>query len=365
MAITDELRISIEAGWTLPASWYVAEDIYDLEREQIFEQSWQLVSGAGSLDRPGDYVTAQLGRVPVVIVRNDDGELAGFVNVCRHRCAEVVQGSGHRNVLQCHYHAWTYDLAGRLISAPRSEREPGFDLGQFCLEPVRVETWGPFVFANVSPAGPSLEKALGELPSLMVSDGLDFSAVRRVERTEWTVAANWKIVVENFDECYHCPVAHPSFSRVMEVDAESYVLESGDWWSRAATPLRPWPADRRPKLPYDPSGPVKAGQFAYLWPNFTLVQNPGPPNLMAFYFVPKGPEQTVVVSEYYFGPEAPEQVIRDMVDFNFQVGAEDQRLVESVQRGMVSGKVPQGRLLLDSEKLIQHFQRLVHRAVTS
>jgi choline monooxygenase len=268
-------------------------------------------------------------------------------------------------VLQCHYHAWTYDLDGRLVSAPRSDREVGFDPAELCLEKVRVESWGPLVFANVSSDGPSLAAQLGELPALMGHDGLDLESVRLVERTEWTVAANWKIVVENFGECYHCPVAHPSFSRVMEVGPDSYRLESGEWWSRATTTLRSWPEGRRPEMPYDPSGPVSEGQFAFFWPNFTIVQIPGPLNAMAFYFVPTGPESTLVVSEYLFGAEVPADVAHDMVEFNVLVGNEDQRLVESVQRGMRSGRVAQGRLLLDSERLIQHFQGLVHQALTA
>ena len=318
-----------------------------------------------ALSSPGDYVTASVGRVPVVVVRNQRGELAGYVNVCAHRCAEVVQGSGRRNVLQCHYHPWTYDLDGRLISAPRSEREEGFSTSDFCLQPVRVDTFGPFVFANVSTDTPSLSECLGQMPARMLADGLDFSALVAVERSEWVVEANWKIVVENFDECYHCPVAHPSFSRLMAVDPVSYALESGRWWSRASTPLRIWPEGHAADLPYDPTGPCNAGQFGFLWPNFTLVQNPGPDNAMALYFVPVAPERTLVISEYLFGPDASPEVIRDMVDFNVLVGAEDQRLVESVQRGLSSNRVPQGRLLLDSERLIAHFHRLVAEALSA
>ncbi len=352
-------------GWTLPADWYVDEGIYRLEQERIFERSWQYVGQVSSLKEPGDYVTTEIGRVPIVVLRNNEGSLAGFVNVCLHRCAEVVQGSGHRNVLQCHYHAWAYDLDGKLISAPRSDREEGFELGDFCMERVRVETFGPFVFANVSSEAPPLAEQLGELPALLAADDMDFSAVRSLEHTEWEVNANWKIVVENFDECYHCPVAHPSFSRVMEVSPDAYVLESGRYWSRATTPLRVWPEGRQPSLPYDPAGVIDKGNFAFLWPNWTVVQNPGPRNVMAFYFVPKGPEKTVVVSDYMFGDDASPELIRQIVDFNVAVGAEDQRLVESVQRGMRSGRVPRGRLLLDSERLIQHFQSLVREAVAT
>jgi len=360
----DQLGADLESGWTLPSSWYYDDQIYELEKRRIFEQSWQFVARLDELTNPGDYVTAMVGDVPVVIVRNERGELAGFVNVCKHRLAEVVQGSGHRRNLQCHYHAWTYDLDGQLVSAPRSERETWFEVSDFCLEPVRVESFGPFVFANVSPEGPSLAEQLGDLPERMRGDGLDFDGVVFTEHSEWEVAANWKVVVENFDECYHCAVAHPSFTRIMEVDPDNYELEEGAWCSRARTPLRTWPKGSTVSLAYDPAGPLHEGQFAFLWPNFTLVQNPGQPNLMGFYFRPVGPERTVVVSEYLFGPDVAPELVRDIVAFNLAVGAEDQRLVESVQRGVRSNRVAQGRLMLDSERLIRHFQRLVHRALS-
>jgi phenylpropionate dioxygenase-like ring-hydroxylating dioxygenase large terminal subunit len=360
----DQLSADLESGWTLPSTWYHDKHIFELERHRIFERSWQYIGRTEALMSPGDYVTATVGEVPIVAVRNERNELAGFVNVCCHRLAEVVQGSGHRGVLQCHYHAWTYDLDGRLVSAPRSEREACFELANFCLQPVRVESFGPFVFANVCEEGPSLAEQLGDLPERMSRDGLNFDELVPVERTEWEVAANWKVVVENFDECYHCAVAHPSFTRLMEVDPENYQLEDDAWWSRATTPLRVWPEGSKVRLAYDASGPVRGGQFAFLWPNFTLVQNPGQPNAMAFYFRPEGPERTVVVSEYFFGRDVAPELVRDVVDFNLLVGAEDQRLVESVQRGLRCDRVPQGRLMLDSEHLIQHFQRLVHRALS-
>ena len=360
----DQLSADLESGWTLPSSWYHDAEIYELERRRIFERSWQYIGRVEDLKNTGDYLTVTVGDVPVVALRNDRGDLAGFVNVCCHRLAEVVQGSGHRGVLQCHYHAWTYNLDGQLVSAPRSEREACFDVAEFCLQPVRVESFGPFVFANVSSEGPSLAESLGDLPERLVEDGLNFDELVSVERTEWEVAANWKVVVENFDECYHCAVAHPSFTRLMEVDPVNYRLEEGAWTSRATTPVRVWPQGSAVKLAYDASGPVRGGQFAFLWPNFTLVQNPGQPNAMAFYFRPAGPERTVVVSEYLFGPDVAPELVRDVVAFNLLVGAEDQRLVESVQRGMRSDRVTRGRLMLDSERLIRHFQRLVHRALT-
>ena len=185
----DQLSADLESGWTLPSSWYHDAEIYELERRRIFERSWQYIGRVEDLKNTGDYLTVTVGDVPVVALRNDHGDLAGFVNVCCHRLAEVVQGSGHRGVLQCHYHAWTYNLDGQLVSAPRSEREACFDVAEFCLQPVRVESFGPFVFANVSSEGPSLAESLGDLQERMVEDGLNFDELVSVERTEWEVAA--------------------------------------------------------------------------------------------------------------------------------------------------------------------------------
>lgn len=363
--ISRDLRSQLDDGWTLPNHFYVGDDVLREEQRLIFEQSWQYVGRSDQLSAPGDYLTATVGAVPVVVARHPDGGLRAFVNVCRHRCAEVVLGAGHRNVLQCHYHAWTYDLDGALINAPRSEREPDFDPASFGLVPVAVDTWEPFVFVNVGKDVIPLHEQLGDLPARMRADGFDLDALEFRQHGEWVVGANWKVVVENYDECYHCPVAHPSFSRVMEVDPVGYELEEAEWWSRAVTRVRRSAHEPNANLPYDIDGPLDRGQFGYVWPNFTVVQNPGPANLMAFWFVPRGPEQTVVVWDYWFGRDVPGDKVQQLVDFNILVGAEDQTLVESVQRGLRSGRVSQGRLLLDSEHLIRHFHRLVHRALAS
>ncbi len=360
-----DVRQSLESGGTLPAEWYTDGDVFRLELERIFERTWQCIGAADTLREPGDFVTGTVGRVPVVVVRNKDGILRGFVNVCRHRCSEVVlEPTGHRNVLQCHYHAWTYDLDGRLISAPRSDREDGFDPADYCLHSVQVDALGPFVFVNLDPAAPSLSHYLGDLEERMAADGLTFDGLVYQGHWEQEVAANWKIVVENFDECYHCPVAHPSFSRVMEVGPEDYRLEWDAWTSRAVTPLRTYSDGSSGHYPYDVDGPVTKGQFAFLWPGFTLNQSPGSRAVVAFFFVPVSPERTLLITETYNDPSTPPEVVEARTNFGRQVFNEDTVLVESVQRGLRSGRVRQGRLLLDSERLIQHFQLLVLSALT-
>ncbi len=358
------VRESLEQGYTLPADWYVDPAVYRLEQEQIFRRTWQYAGHASQVAEPGDYFTCTVGEIPVVVVRDHDGEIGAFVNVCRHRGTQVAYDSGHRETLQCPYHAWTYDLRGCLRAAPRSEREPGFDKADWGLLPVKTDTWGPFVFVNPDVEAPPLAQFLGDLPATVSASGLDLWSLRLRRRTEWMIEANWKIVVENYLECYHCPVAHPSFSDLIDVDPEAYRLEAHEWYSSQLGPVRPRAlAAHGEGFAYDPAGAITLSQFHYLWPNFTLNVVPGPPNVAPFWFLPVGEERTLTVSESYFADDVDEELVQDIQAFGNVVGREDQDLVESVHRGLKSGMVPHGRLLLSSEHLIQHFQRLVCRAL--
>jgi len=198
---------------TLPASWYSDPAILDLELERIFGRTWQYAGVVEQVSEPGAFITCRAGVTPVLVVRGRDDELRAFVNVCRHRGHEVASGCGKRETLQCPYHAWTYDLDGSLRKAPRSEREPGFDNADWSLCPVLVDTWGPLVFVNADLGAAPLSETLGDLPAEITRRGLDPAGFDYKGRSrELLIEANWKIVVENFLECYHCPVAHQSRS---------------------------------------------------------------------------------------------------------------------------------------------------------
>lgn len=363
-AMATDVGRAVDEGYTLPADWYSDPAIFRLEQERIFRRAWQYAGHVSNVERPGDYFTARVGLVPIVVTRDHDEQIKAFVNVCRHRGTQVAQGAGHRETLQCPYHAWTYGLDGTLRAAPRSEREPGFDRSALGLLPVAVDLWGPFVFVNPDVEAPPLAEFLGELPGIVDASGLDLAALRFYDRFEYEIQANWKIVVENFLECYHCPVAHPSFSTVIDVDPDSYRLERHEWSSSQLGPLRPSVLENgAKKLPYDPTGSVTDSQFHLLWPNFTLNVIPGPPNMLPLVFLPLSPDRTLGVADYYFAEGVSEEQVRGIIDFGIEVDLEDKALVESVHEGLRSGMVERGKLLLSSEHLIQHFQQLVSRAL--
>jgi choline monooxygenase len=339
---------------TLPYGWYTDSEILRQERERIFRPAWQYVGHGGQLARPG-YFAARAGSTPVVVTRDREGTLRGFVNVCRHRGFALADGEQSRETLQCPYHAWTYGLDGRLRAAPRSEEEPDFPQDELGLVPVAVDSWGPFLFANGSPDPEPLEQALGSLPAQVNDLGLDVDSLLHHSRWEAEVEANWKIVCENFLECYHCQVAHPGFSAVVDVSPETYALSTDGRLSTQRGPLRTT----------TPEHELPRAQFHFLWPNLGINIFGGRPNISIGPIVPLTPDRTYRFLDYFFGPDVEPTWIEDLLEFDAQVGREDRSLVEGVQRGVASGALEHGVLMGRSEQLVGHFQALTAAALTA
>ncbi len=362
---TGDLAESLAAGWALPATWYSDPAVLELERERIHARGWHYLGRADALTEPGGFLAGRAGHVPVVATRGEDGELRAFVNVCRHRGHLVASGDGCRKTLQCPYHAWTYGLDGRLLRAPRAERESGFDPDALSLLPASVATWGPLAFASADPAAPPLTELLDGVAASVETSGVGFETLRFHARVEWELAANWKNGLENYLECYHCPLIHPGLAGVVDVDLDAYRLVERARSSSQYGAVRAGVREGTANTSYVPADDVEAAQYHYLWPATTINIEPGRPNFGIDTWMPAGPGRTVGVSDYYFGPDVTEAEMAELVAFSQQVGVEDNEVVEAVQAGLDSGAVRQGRLLLGSEYLIAHFQRLVHAAVTA
>ncbi|HET8874514.1 MAG TPA: aromatic ring-hydroxylating dioxygenase subunit alpha [Gaiellaceae bacterium] len=332
---------------TIPWDWYRDPAVLAREEQAIFRSAWHYVGCFGK----GNVEPGWAGQVPVVLAKGADGEERAFVNVCRHRGSVLVEEARERKTLQCSYHAWTYDLDGSLRSVPRGEE---LDVKEdLPLVPVRMEGWGPFRFVNLDDDAPPLSDLLGDVPDRLAEGGLDVEALPFHHRTEWEVGANWKIACENFLECYHCPVAHPGFSSAVDVSADKYELVVGErHWSQFGQ-LR---SREEAELP--------VGQFHFIWPNTGINVFPGRPNLSIGPILPLAPDRTRRVLDYFFAPDASEEWIAEFLVFDNQVGREDARLVELVQRGAGSGVIPEGRLLPQSERLVAGFQARVREALT-
>src|SRR6185437_12883641 len=264
-------------------AWWAYSDpeLTARERERIFARAWQYVGHLGELGDGAGYLAARVGDIPIVVTRDREGQLRAFLNVCRHRGSVIATGAAARETLQCPYHAWTYGLDGALKAAPRSNREPGFDCEGISLQAASVGAWGPFLFVSPDPAAAPLDRILGELPSLVAAAGVDVDRLEFHDRSESAVEANWKIVSENFLECYHCSVAHPGFSAVVDVSPDAYRLEEQRWFSSQFGPVRS-----------APTGEIVRSQFHFFWPNTGINIFPGQPNLSIGAIAPATPGRT-------------------------------------------------------------------------
>jgi len=325
---------------TLPFAWYADEEVLRRERSQVFARTWQYAGRAAEVAEPGSFLATDAGGVPVLVTRGRGGELRAFLNVCRHRGAVLTEGCGRRTTIQCHYHAWTYELDGTLRTAPRSEREPDFDPAQWSLLPASVGTWGPFLFVNPDPAAVPLAAQLGDLPAILARD-IDVDSLVFHSRVEFGANANWKIVVENFLECYHCPTAHPAFSQEVDVHPDRYLLESHPTFAAQFATAKATGGH---------------GQFHLLYPNTAINVFPGPPNLSIGPILPAGVSRTERYLDYFFAPDVDDRWRDEFFAYDDQIGREDTALVESVHRGVSSGVLEHGRLLLGSEPLLAAFQ---------
>ena len=305
----------LEAG--LPASWFRDPAHYQRELDVLWYDRWIAVAREEEISGPGDYRVADLGTQSLFVVRGEDGALRAFHNTCRHRgsiLCTAPQGSFARGRIVCPYHAWTYDLDGRLVATPRRMPTRDFDAGRFPLYAVAVETWGGFVFVHLAGRkAPPLAQTLGALPARFEHYG--FSGLRIGKRIVADVHANWKLLCENFSECFHCPPVHPELCRIVTAyrDAGAWGLQR-DAGGRAIAATSPEYAAGAQTLTLD--GTAKIAPFrgltaeerrtlyvpAMVLPNLFL--NVQPDYVNAHTMFPTGPESVRIVYDWLFEPEA-------------------------------------------------------------
>lgn len=340
-------RDTVESGRTLPRDWYLDKDVYEAERDAIFKKSWQYVAHVSELTQPGDFVVAPVGDFTVLVTRGRDGELRAFHNTCQHRGHELATcSSGNTKLFQCPYHAWSYGLDGKLVNAPHMRDTPGFDVSSIQLKQLKVDMWECFVFVNCDENAVSLAEWLGPLAAQAAAMGIDYSALKKYRRIEYDVAANWKIVVENSLECYHCHVAHPEL--VDLIDMDRFVQDISDYGVSMGGPVA---QDVKREISmgadYDyPDGSVREGRYMYTWPSFYFLVYPGPGNVSNLRFYPRGTDRTLVVREFYFSDDVDEEARKTASDFVDNIQKQDSALCESVQRGLKAGGFSSGRLQL-------------------
>ena len=320
----------------LPVELYRGENALRRDREAVLRRSWQFLGHVQQLAAPGDYVADVVGGAPVVVVRKDDGELAAFHNVCRHRAgALVADGTGNcAGGFTCRYHGWRYALDGRLRSAVDFGKAPDFDPRQYGLFPIRVEIWRGLVFVNMDLAAKPLAELVGPLAGRWPEGQ---AALPLVERRSHVIGCNWKTYVENYLEGYHIQKVHPEFdSDVVVAEYRTEVIGDAVF---AAAPLR--------------DASVYGGLWAWLWPN--LGVNVYRHGYMMERMTALGPSQTRLDYFYFYEADRSEE-LAGMLRFSDLVTAQDVQVCEEVQRNLEVGVYQGGVLSPKHEQGVAWFQ---------
>ncbi len=356
---------------TLPQQHFVSPEIFSQEQEKIFSSQWLLVGHQSQIAKAGDYFVREVlpsprgngatgGGESLIVLRDRNGEIRGFYNVCRHRGTRLCEEhSGNSTALQCPYHAWTYGLDGRLIGSPHMDEVPGFDRDDYALHPVKLGVWEGFIFVNLADDPMPLEEWFAPL-------GFKFShwnlpLLRSAKRIEYDVKANWKLMFENYSECYHCPGVHPMLAKVSSSDSAENDLSEGPFlggfmkiakgksltMSGEACAFRIG-KDQDQDQELATASPSDGGHqqegkdrvFYYsIFPNMLLSMHPE--YVMVHQLWPQSPERTLIVCDWFFHPDAaavtnPRYNPEDAIEFWDLTNKQDWHVCELSQKGIAS-----------------------------
>ncbi len=324
----------------LPAIYFYDEAIFNTVKEKIFFQTWQYAGHVSQLPNPGDFLTFTLFDQDILLLRDQTRNLRAFYNVCQHRGHRLLDGHGNRRLLVCPYHAWSYDLKGRLKSAPYSEWVEGFNAETICLSAIRLEEFLGFVFINLDETAPAMNQFYPGVRKAIFDLCPDIEASRLVEEYSVEEGCNWLIAVENYNECYHCKVAHPDFAKGV-IDPESYsILPFGE---SHVLMHRSSPTQDKNAW-YDVSG-SDYGSF-YLWPATAIQIYPGGV-VNHYYWRPLAVDDTRVHRSWFSPTGQVDEVLGHVIERDRNTTfAEDLGLVRNVQRGIRSRGYRPGPLII-------------------
>ncbi|MBY5986316.1 aromatic ring-hydroxylating oxygenase subunit alpha [Roseovarius atlanticus] len=347
----DALRANVSAPFeqarAMPPEVYKTDAFLQAEIEHIFRKEWFCVGRADALAKPGDYVTCELADQPVIVLRDREGDLKAFSNVCRHRMSTLLHGRGHTKSIVCPYHAWTYNLDGSLRGAPAMSGNSGFCKSDYALPEIRCEEWLGWVFITLNPEAEPVASRLSELERMIA--GYDMTNYTETFFEEHVWDTNWKVLAENFMESYHLPVCHAGtiggLSKLEEMvcppghDAFNYhtILKDDSLRIAMAHPSNTRLEGDERRMTY----------LIAVYPSLMITLTPG-----YFWYLglhPKGPSQVRIrfgggMSDDYAGDAEAEQNLADLKALLDDVNIEDRGCTEKVYRGLCADGAEPGHL---------------------
>jgi Rieske 2Fe-2S family protein len=333
-------RRTLRAGAkTLPQRFFVSPEIFRREQESIFSAQWLCVGHQNAIANAGDYFVRQVAGESLIIVRDQKEIVRGFYNVCRHRGTRLCENErGHSSAIRCPYHAWTYALDGRLIGAPHMESVEGFEKADYPLRAVNLGLWEGFIFVNLADDPTTLEEVFAPLAGKFTHWNLP--RLRSAKRVDYDVGANWKLIFENYSECYHCPGVHPALAKLTPYDSAENDLCEGPFLGGFM------PIKKGKSLTMTGNacalavGDVNADNkvFYYsIFPNMLLSMHPD--YVMVHQLWPQSPERTLVLCDWLFNPDAFDRADfhpHDAVEFWDMTNKQDWHVCELSQQGIAS-----------------------------
>ena len=326
---------------TLPQRYLVSPEVFNKEQERIFSSQWLCVGHQSQLAKTGDYYVQEVAGESVIMLRDQSGEVRGYYNVCRHRGTRLCQEKHgqFRQTIQCPYHAWTYGLDGRLAGAPHMDNVDGFDKADYSLNGIYLALWEGFIFVNLAENPVPFETVFA--PLLGKFTHWNLPKLRSAKRIEYDVRANWKLIFENYSECYHCPLVHPALSKLTPYDSAENDLSEGPFLG-GFMPITKGSLTMSGNACALPVGDIKAEDhhrvFYYsIFPNLLLSMHPD--YVMVHLLWPQSPERVLISCDWLFHPDAfsrPDFNPSDAIDFWDMTNKQDWQVCELSQQGIAS-----------------------------
>ena len=332
----------VPGATTLPQRYFTSPELFAEERERIFARQWICVGHQSQIANAGDYFVQNVIGESLIIVRDRSQNIRGFYNVCRHRGTRICENSHGQfpESIRCQYHAWTYSLEGRLIGAPHMHQMEGFDKAHFPLHAVNLAVWKGFIFVNLAPTPQPFEQVFAPLLNKFAYWNLP--NLQPARRIEYEVRANWKLVFENFSECYHCPPVHPLLAKLVPYDSAENDLYEGPFLGGFMPIPKAGSVTMSGNLCAAPLGDPQAADhrlaFYYsIFPN--LLLNMHPEYVLTHLVWPVAPDRALVCSDWYFHPEAFGRADfnpQDAIEFWDITNKQDWHVCELSQQGIAS-----------------------------
>ena len=324
---------------TLPRRYFVSPEVFAEEEAKIFARQWVCVGHQSEVAKAGDYLVREVACESLIVVRDQAQVIRGFYNVCRHRGTRICEkSSGHVGALQCPYHAWTYALDGSLLGAPRMEALGDFEKADYSLHAVALGIWEGFIFVSLTQAPTPFAETFGPLAGKFCQWNLPL--LRSAKRIAYDVRANWKLIFENYSECYHCPLVHPALAKVSPYDSAENDLSEGPFlggFMKIAKGRSLTMSGNACALPLGENADEARVFYYSIFPNLLLSMHPD--YVMVHQIWPQSPERTLILCDWLFHSAAFERVDfhpEDAVEFWDMTNRQDWHVCELSQQGISS-----------------------------